>query len=53
MSKSRNHKWNDEYDDEESNTKAYRMSQRRNEKINKIRHRDELMSNNEVQEETR
>lgn len=52
MSKSRNHKWNDDFGDEEiENTKAFRMSQRRNAKQSKYRQRDELLSNNDVKVE--
>ena len=53
MSKSRNHKWNDDFDDDEVDEKAYRMSQRRDAKATKYRRRDELLSNTEMQEEKR
>lgn len=54
MSKSRNHKWNDENDDSDVVfDKTFIMSQRREAKKDKLRRHNDLLSNNDVQEETR
>jgi hypothetical protein len=49
LSKSKNHKWNDDYDDYDD--KPYVMAMRREAKKDKVRRHNDLLSNNDVQEE--